>query len=188
MTERVQEAPRNPFEKENDWLQGILNREGQSHLSFFGQEFDLSRFEETLSECGQEKIGEWQGLGLEPHFLPEVVLTHDDGYPSWIVKLEKWYYLKADQGKILRGVNGDWQLTERHLNSRVLLFLLIPALSHHMMPASRCMKMTIFLVLLLKSYAKRERLPNTSMARNLPVLVSRAMSGKIILNQFWLRS
>ena len=106
MTEGVQEASRNPFEKENDWLQGILNREGQSHLSFFGQEFDLSRFEETLSKCGQERIREWQGLGLEPHFLPEVVMTHDDSYPSWKVKLEKWYYLKTDQGKILRGVNG----------------------------------------------------------------------------------
>ncbi len=36
---------RNPFEVEKDWLQGILISEGQSHLNFFGQEFDLSKFE-----------------------------------------------------------------------------------------------------------------------------------------------
>jgi hypothetical protein len=92
---------------EKDWLQDILDREGQSHLNFFGQEFDLSEFENTLKKYGQEKIEDWRRLGLEPHFLPEVVMAHNDSYLTWKVKLEKWYYLKTDQGKILRSINGN---------------------------------------------------------------------------------
>ncbi len=93
-------------EVEKDWLQGILKRERQSHRNFFGQEFDLSEFEMTLNKCGQKKIREWHRLGLEPHFLPEVFLAQNDGYPNWKVKLEKWYHQKAEEGKILRNING----------------------------------------------------------------------------------
>ena len=98
---------RNPFEVEKDWLQGILISEGQSHLNFFGQEFDLSKFEKTLKKYDQEKIREWQGLGLEPHFLPEVVMALNESYPGWKVKPYNWYYQKADEGKILRNINGS---------------------------------------------------------------------------------
>jgi hypothetical protein len=94
-------------EVENDWLQDILKHEGQSHRDFFGQEFNLPDFEKTLNKYGQKKIREWQRLGLEPHFLPEVFLAPNDSYTNWKVRLEKWYHDKSAEGKILRSINGS---------------------------------------------------------------------------------
>jgi hypothetical protein len=96
-------------EVENDWLRETLEREGQSHRDFFGQEFDLSDFERILNEYGQERIREWQRLGLEPHFLPDLYLAQNDSYPNWKVRLEKWYHDKSVEGKILRSINGRLQ-------------------------------------------------------------------------------
>lgn len=97
---------RNPFD-EAKWLQEILSLERQYHLNFFGQEFDLVEFEETLKKYGQEKRREWQELGLEPHFLPDVAMNWNREFPGWKVKPGKWYYEQAEKSKILRdSING----------------------------------------------------------------------------------
>jgi len=88
-------------------IQEIVNRECQYHLDFFGRYFDLSEFEKTLKKYGQKKMKEWQKLGLEPHFLPKVVLSQDDNLLGWEIKPKDWYYQIAAGGRIMRDVNGE---------------------------------------------------------------------------------
>lgn len=90
-----------------DWLQEILNHERQCHLDFFLQKFNLSEFERTLKEYGQETIKEWQKLGLEPHFLPKASMMPTNNYPGWKIKPEKWFYDKVAQGRILRNIDDE---------------------------------------------------------------------------------
>jgi len=64
-------------------------------------------FEKILRKYGRKKIKEWQGLGLEPHFLPKVSMMLGNDYPGWKVKPKKWFYDMLAQGKILRDINGQ---------------------------------------------------------------------------------
>jgi hypothetical protein len=91
---------------EEGWLKDILASERQCHLDFFGQEFDLSEFEETLQRHGEEKIKNWQWLYFEPHFLPDVIMAQSVEFHGWKVKPENLYYEKIAKGKILRDING----------------------------------------------------------------------------------
>ncbi|PIT94183.1 hypothetical protein COU00_00335 [Candidatus Falkowbacteria bacterium CG10_big_fil_rev_8_21_14_0_10_43_11] len=90
-----------------NWLERILNRERQCYRQFFGQEFDLEILAEKLQAYGEEKIQQqWKKLGLEPHFLPQILLAQDSTFPGWKVKPEKWFYQEVDAGEILRQHNG----------------------------------------------------------------------------------
>lgn len=88
------------------WLEKILAQEWACHLAFFGQEFGLTEFVNTLRKYGESKIRFWQGLGLEPHFLPRITMGQLDDYPGWKIKPEKWYYEKLDENKIFRSISG----------------------------------------------------------------------------------
>ncbi len=89
------------------WLEKILAQERACHLAFFGQEFDLTKFADTLRKYGESKIRFWTKLLLEPHFLPEVVMSQDASFKGWKVKPESRYYEKAAGGKIFRNINGQ---------------------------------------------------------------------------------
>ena len=84
------------------WLEEILRGEKKRHRKFFGREFDLTKFEATLQKCGSGKIEQWKSLGLEPHFLPGVVMPQNAEFPGWKKKPENWYYNKVAEEKILR--------------------------------------------------------------------------------------
>lgn len=89
------------------WIADILIRELQCHLDFFGQEFGLSEFVQTLQKYGRQKIMRWQKLGLEPHFLPKVRMMKEDNYPGWKIKPNGWFYQQVAEGQILRNINGE---------------------------------------------------------------------------------
>lgn len=89
-----------------DWLGEILTKERQCHKAFFGTGFDLNEFRKTLQKYGQKRIQEWQKLGLEPHFLPEVVMSEDTKFNGWKIKPKKWYYQKVAERKVLRQQDG----------------------------------------------------------------------------------
>ncbi|MFH1611983.1 MAG: hypothetical protein ABH887_01835 [bacterium] len=93
----------------NDLLQTILNRERQAHKNFYGQEFDISKFEKTLKKYGREKIKEWQKLGLEPHFpFPKgIKITKDSKFPGWKIKPKNWYFEQIAKGNILIDIDGN---------------------------------------------------------------------------------
>ncbi len=88
------------------WLEKILARERACHIAFFGQEFDLTTFANTLKKYGESKIRFWQKLGLEPGFLPAVSLGQNNNYSGWKTKSEKWFYEKIAEGKIFRDIAG----------------------------------------------------------------------------------
>lgn len=92
--------------EKTNWIQEIIKRERQCHFDFFGQEIDLSEFENTLKKYGRQKIRRWQKLGMEPHFLPQASMMSDDDYSGWKIKLEKWFYKQQSKGKIFRDING----------------------------------------------------------------------------------
>ena len=92
---------------ETDWLETILSRECACHTAFFGKEFDLTLFAETLKGYGESKIRFWQNLGLEPHFLPKVSMMPDEEYPGWKIKPHKWFYENVAKGRIFRDINGE---------------------------------------------------------------------------------
>lgn len=79
----------------------VIAREIQYHTDFFGEEFDLTQFQETLQKYGEVRVKEWQKW-LEPHFLPDKPMAEDVDYPGLKVKPEPWYYRMVDEGKILR--------------------------------------------------------------------------------------
>lgn len=90
----------------SDWLFIILARERQYHKNFFGQEFDLTEFEQKLRFYGRERVKAWQNLGLEPHFLPAVSLTSGDDYPGWKIKPGEWFFKNLVEGNLFRNING----------------------------------------------------------------------------------
>lgn len=86
------------------WLEKILARERACHLTFFGKEFDLTDFANTLKKYGESKVRFWQKLEMEPTFLPEVAMSQDANFRGWKVKPESWFWQKIAEGKILRQV------------------------------------------------------------------------------------
>jgi hypothetical protein len=80
------------------WLDNILERERRAHLAFFGHIFDLSRFRSVLEQYDPDTIGELLGLGLEPHFFPEIQMANDTRFPGWKNRLGKWYNEQVDRG------------------------------------------------------------------------------------------
>ncbi len=82
------------------WMKDMVIREGVLLQAFFGQEFDLMLFVETLRFYGRKRINIWRKLGMEPHFLPEVLMSVDVNYPGWKIKPESWFYKMSDQGKL----------------------------------------------------------------------------------------
>lgn len=85
-----------------NWMHVILERERQCHYAFFGQEFDLSKFKQTLEKCGEERIHFWQSLSLEPHFLPLLAMSEDANFPGWKIKPENSYYRRVADGSVQR--------------------------------------------------------------------------------------
>ncbi len=82
------------------WMKDMVIREGVLLQAFFGQEFDLMPFVETLRRYGRKRINLWRKLGMEPHFLPEVLMSEKATYPGWKIKPESWFYKMSDQGKL----------------------------------------------------------------------------------------
>jgi hypothetical protein len=78
-----------------------VEAERVSHKRFFGREFDLSLFVETLKDCGEETIRGWQALGLEIHYLPRVCFTSESDCPGWLVKPSKWYWLQLQAKSLM---------------------------------------------------------------------------------------
>ena len=89
------------------WINKILETERQSHLAFFGKEFDLSAFQKTLEKHGEQKIKEWATLLLEPHFLPKIAMDRKAEFPGWQVRPDNHAYEVVYQGKVLRKTNGQ---------------------------------------------------------------------------------
>jgi hypothetical protein len=90
-----------------DWLTDILVREQTAHLTFFGQEYDLSELEKKLREYGRKQVKRWASLGLEPHFLPQVSMMPGDNYSGWKIKPGEFYYRSLVEGKLFRNQNGN---------------------------------------------------------------------------------
>lgn len=85
-----------------DWLDALMAAEQTALRAFFGAEFDLTRFRETLAHYGQDQLQKWAELGLEPHFLPELVLTQATELPGWKVKPNDFYWNQLEAGNLLR--------------------------------------------------------------------------------------
>lgn len=84
------------------WLTKVLEQEKASHLAFFGKEFDLSSFEQTLEKYGENNFREWKELLLEPHFLPKIAMDRKANFPGWKVRPDDHAYETVYQGKVLR--------------------------------------------------------------------------------------
>lgn len=89
-----------------NWIEVIVEKERQAHLSFFGKEFDLSEFEEILAKYGKDKVKEWKKLLLEPHFLPKITMDRKADFPGWKVRPDNHAYEVVYQGKVLRKIDG----------------------------------------------------------------------------------
>lgn len=88
------------------WIQVLVDQEKGYHGRFFKRQFNLCSFAETLNEYGKEQINSWWTLGLEPHFLPQIVMSNLVGFPGWKKKPNDWYYEQVKRGKVMRMVNG----------------------------------------------------------------------------------
>ena len=89
------------------WLLKILANERACHLAFFGKEFDLAEFADTLKKHGESKLRFWAKLGLEPHFLPRMAMDRNLNFPGWKIKPEKWYYDQIAKGNVFRQTSGE---------------------------------------------------------------------------------
>ncbi len=78
----------------------ILERENEYHRNFFGKKFNLRTFSEALANYGESKIGFWAELNLEPHFIPEILMSEDADFPGWKEKPEKSFYLAVHTKRI----------------------------------------------------------------------------------------
>jgi len=87
------------------WLEEILAREQACHLAFFGQEFDLTDFADTLKKYGELKIKFWQKFEMEPAFLPEVAMPQDANFRGWKIKPKSWLWQKVAEGKVFRDIH-----------------------------------------------------------------------------------
>ena len=85
-----------------DWLGEILAKEKKYHLNFFNTGFNLDQFRKSLLRYGENKIREWVNLGLEPHFLPQVLMEQDLELETWGMRPEEWFYNQCQQGNLLR--------------------------------------------------------------------------------------
>lgn len=92
-----------------NWIEKIVGFERQAHLDFFGREFDLKSFQETLKRHGENKVKEWREFLLEPHFLPKIEMSRKAKFPGWKVKPTAHHYEVVYQGKVLRMINGELQ-------------------------------------------------------------------------------
>lgn len=95
------------------WLDPIIQKERQSHFNFFGKEFDLSDFQQTLIKYGEKKIEEWRALLLEPHFLPEIKMDRKAEFPGFKVRPGNHCYEVVHQGRVLRQIDGQLQSDKR---------------------------------------------------------------------------
>ncbi|MBI2627075.1 MAG: hypothetical protein HYW77_02415, partial [Parcubacteria group bacterium] len=91
------------------WLDNILEKEKASHVNFFGKEFDLSTFSETLKKYGENRIREWEALLLEPHFLPKIEIARKADFPGFKIRPSNHCYEVVYQGKVLRVIDGQLQ-------------------------------------------------------------------------------
>jgi hypothetical protein len=91
------------------WILDILDIESKYHLAFFGQEFDLTEFANTLKKYGQHKFSRWSKLGLEPHYLPKVSMMAGDSYLGWKIKPNQWFYQQQIAGNFFCKINGQLQ-------------------------------------------------------------------------------
>ncbi len=86
----------------SDWLGQLVLRQLKYHLNFFGRDFDLTPFITTIKDYGKKLVTYWKGLGFEPIFLPEVLMSRDADYPGWKIKLKEWLYEQSDAKQLLR--------------------------------------------------------------------------------------
>lgn len=89
-----------------NWLDVLVVAERTALQAFFGQDFDLTRFCETLEYYGHERLQAWKELGLEPHFLPAIMLTKTAALPGWSVRPNDFYWDQLEAGNLLR--TGDF--------------------------------------------------------------------------------
>jgi hypothetical protein len=84
------------------WLDRLVQSEEDAHRAFFGETFDLAQFHNTLERYGEERVGQWAILGLQPHFLPKLILTQDSKFRGWKIKPEDWFWQQVAAGSIMR--------------------------------------------------------------------------------------
>ncbi|HLB95342.1 MAG TPA: hypothetical protein VJK26_00355 [Patescibacteria group bacterium] len=87
---------------EANWLDRLIQAENDAHRAFFGQTFDLAQFAATLEHFGEDRIGQWAKLGLEPHFFPVCLFQPDARIRGWKVKPEAWFWQQVANGAIKR--------------------------------------------------------------------------------------
>lgn len=83
-------------------IESILFQERKYHQDFFGREFDLTKFRGVLKKYELEAIKQWQAVGLELHFLPEITMFRENNFPGWKVRPIKEYWEHVAEGDILR--------------------------------------------------------------------------------------
>ena len=74
------------------WIEELVAAENAAHEAFFDRTFDLTLFQQTLERYGEDQIGEWAKLKMEPHFLPEVFLTGVSEPSGWKIKPNDCYW------------------------------------------------------------------------------------------------
>ena len=90
-----------------NWPKKTLEKEREAHFNFFGKEFDLSGFKETLEKYGQVRVEEWKNLLLESHFLPKVEMARKADFPGFKIRPDNHCYETVYRGKVLRMIDGE---------------------------------------------------------------------------------
>ncbi len=112
------------------WIDKMIVEEYSHHEKFFGYEFDLTLFRKTLSIVGRGRVEEWRKMGLEVHFLPDILLA-DSGVravsdllnlPGWHYKLSfrYWEWL-SDRNLLFTGTESEKVPVEANLGGIVVL-------------------------------------------------------------------
>lgn len=91
-----------PFFSSGNWLDKLVQDENDAYRAFFGQTFDLSKFQERLKYFGKDRVDQWAKLRMEPHFLPEFRFQPDTNLPGWKVKPNDWFWEHVAAGNIKR--------------------------------------------------------------------------------------
>lgn len=100
---RMREVLFRTFERERSWIDRLVKAENNAHRAFFGQTFDPAQFTATLERFGEDRVGQWAKLGLEPHFFPrEAVFSADAKIRGWRVKPRSWFWEEVFTGGIKR--------------------------------------------------------------------------------------
>lgn len=99
---------------ETNWLDLLVKAENDAHRVFFGRTFDeIAQFRNTLEHYGEERVGQWADLGLQPHFLPKLALTQGSKFRGWKVKPEKWFWQQVAAETIKRrNTTGDLEVVK----------------------------------------------------------------------------